>query len=286
MHMDGIKPKVSPEDALFQQKVEALKRSAKDPEKLKKAAEDFEALFVNYMLKSMRKTVMKSDLMGTGLGGDIMQSMFDEKLSGSVAQGSSLGIAELLYNQFSDQNGAGVAEQFSLKALPLRRAAAATPQQAVKNYTSHNPLQARLKPFDSHVRLAARNHGLAPNLIRAVIAAESGGNPRAQSSKNAKGLMQLMDSTAAEVGVRDSFNPGENIDGGSRYLANLLKRFGGDTKMALAAYNAGPTAVEKYNGIPPYRETRNYVQKVLRYFREFEGSGKEQNKKAVDKTAL
>jgi soluble lytic murein transglycosylase-like protein len=113
--------------------------------------------------------------------------------------------------------------------------------------------------------MAAKRHHVDPSLIQAVIAQESGGHPRAISSKGAKGLMQLMDGTAREMGVKDSMNPTENILGGTRYLRALLDRFDGDVSLALASYNAGAGAVERYGGIPPYPETQRYVEHVLHY---------------------
>jgi len=109
----------------------------------------------------------------------------------------------------------------------------------------------------------ARRHGLDPALVVAVAAVESGFRPDAVSRKGAQGLMQLMPSTAAALGVSDAFDPETNLDGGSRYLAELIALYGGDLNRALAAYNAGPGAVSRHRGVPPYRETRAYVKKVL-----------------------
>jgi soluble lytic murein transglycosylase-like protein len=123
------------------------------------------------------------------------------------------------------------------------------------------PLERRL-----HAAVAdhAARHALDPDLVRAVIRVESGWNQRAVSRKGAMGLMQLMPATAAEYGVADPFNPTENIRAGVAYLRRLIDRFDGRMELALAAYNAGPGAVEKYNRtVPPYRETRAYVQRIV-----------------------
>ena len=111
---------------------------------------------------------------------------------------------------------------------------------------------------------AAHNVNVA--LLASVVKAESGGNPHAVSRTGARGLMQLMPSTASELGVTDSFSPEKNVNGGSAYLDRLLTRYHENLALALAAYNAGPAAVDRYRGIPPYRETRLYVAKVIREF--------------------
>jgi soluble lytic murein transglycosylase-like protein len=109
---------------------------------------------------------------------------------------------------------------------------------------------------------AARRHGLPEPFVHSVVAAESAYNERAVSPKGAMGLMQLMPGTAKTYGV-DPADPSQNIEGGVAYLRDLLIKYNGDANLALAAYNAGPGAVQKYNGVPPYRETQNYVSKVL-----------------------
>jgi soluble lytic murein transglycosylase-like protein len=108
----------------------------------------------------------------------------------------------------------------------------------------------------------ARQHGLDPLLVKAVILTESAGRRRARSPKGAMGLMQLMPATARRFGVADPDDPAQNIAGGTRYLRWLLDRFGGNVTLALAGYNAGEGAVDRHGGIPPYRETRHYVRRV------------------------
>ncbi len=115
-----------------------------------------------------------------------------------------------------------------------------------------------------HVKSASEEHGVDADFIQAVIKAESGANPRAVSRKGAQGLMQLMPATASKLGVKDSFDPAQNVNGGTRYLRELLLRYHGDAIKALAAYNAGPQRVDLYHGVPPYDETRRYVANIVR----------------------
>lgn len=124
--------------------------------------------------------------------------------------------------------------------------------------------------FDGLIVLSALQERLPPALIKAVIAAESRFDPDAVSRKGAQGLMQLMPRTARRLGVEDPFQPTENVRGGSRYLRQLIDRYG-DWSRALAAYNAGPAAVDRHRGIPPYRETRDYVKRVLTYYHAYHG---------------
>jgi soluble lytic murein transglycosylase-like protein len=130
--------------------------------------------------------------------------------------------------------------------------------------------QAYFDRYDKIIRQAARKHGIDSTLIKAVIRAESDFDKHAVSSKGAQGLMQLMPETARELEVSDSFDPKENIHAGVRYLKKQLKNFKNDVSLALAAYNAGENAVRRYgHRVPPYKETRTFVDRVLRYWDEF-----------------
>lgn len=137
--------------------------------------------------------------------------------------------------------------------------------------------------FDSYIKnttseINQRFHvNISPNLVKSVIKQESGFNPEAKSHAGAQGLMQLMPSTAKTVGVFNTMNPYQNVKGGITYLAKMLKQFDGDVQKSLAAYNAGPNAVEKYGGIPPYPETQNYVESIMRDF-----LGRENNYQSYD----
>jgi soluble lytic murein transglycosylase-like protein len=116
--------------------------------------------------------------------------------------------------------------------------------------------------YDELIDEAATLHGVDPDLVHAVIETESGFNALAESPAGAQGLMQLMPALQAELGVTDAFDPRQNIMAGVQYLKKLLQRHNGDIALALASYNAGPTIVGRYKGVPPYRETRNYIKKI------------------------
>jgi soluble lytic murein transglycosylase-like protein len=160
----------------------------------------------------------------------------------------------------------------SLQRVALTQPASyETPRQPTADYGT----------YSQEIAEAAARYAVPERLIWAVIRAESGFDARAVSSRGARGLMQLMPETAAILGVRDPFNPRENIHAGARHLRGMMERFRNDLPMALAAYNAGERPVVSYGGIPPYPETREYVARVLRYYGapsawELQGSGIQQ----------
>ena len=147
---------------------------------------------------------------------------------------------------------------------PPQPASAQTPPANSQAASSN----AKLSPADLHEMLAraSREHNVDVDLLASLVKAESDGNARAVSRAGARGLMQLMPETASELGVADSFKPDQNVRGGTAYLDALLTRYHDNMALALAAYNSGPAAVDKYHGIPPYHETRAYVARVIHEF--------------------
>ena len=137
----------------------------------------------------------------------------------------------------------------------------------IRSY-SKKPLE-YIKDFDGIIKQASKRFSVEPSLIKAVIRAESAFDHRAVSRKGAEGLMQLMPQTANAMDVEDTFNPEENIFGGTRYLSLMLERFRNDIRLAVAAYNAGPESVEEYKGVPPFPETKSFVEKVLRFYKQY-----------------
>lgn len=153
--------------------------------------------------------------------------------------------------------------QYSFIQSIIEEMRATLSSSSMLNLAPGQTLQARASQFDDMINAVAQENLLDPSLLKAVVHAESGFSPVAESHVGAKGLMQLMDATARGLGVTDSFDPEQNLEGGAKFLRQLLNRFDGDEVRALAAYNAGPGAVEKWGGVPPYQETQMYVPRVL-----------------------
>ena len=246
------------------------------PEQIKKVAKEFESIFTSIMLRSMRKTVGENPLIPSSFGEEVYTDMLDSEYSKMIANNASLGLSDLIVRELERQeNGDNPLKALhSLKDNSSPWAADPRFQAQLRiQPSSENPadIAARIDKWQEFIDRASEIHGVDKNLIAAVITQESGGNPRAVSAKGAKGLMQLMDTTAADMGVVAPFSPWANITGGTKYLRLLLDKFNGNERLALASYNAGPAAVERYGAIPPYRETQDYVASVLNLRRQFAG---------------
>jgi len=270
-----------------------------DAEAVKNA---FEALLLTELLKPFQESLRESGLFPAGAQGDIYGSLWQTQLSELLAAQLDLlpgwnpqpagaaagrpaaiaaldgphevavGLAARITAAAAARSRAVTApRQTAPEAAPATESQRATVQGGPPAHLSRpsrapvaagHPLAARLAPFEPAIQDAASATGLEANWLRAVIIQESAGRPDAVSRKGAAGLMQLMPATAAALGVRDRFEPAENVLAGARYLRSLFERYG-DPKLALAAYNAGPGRIEAYGGVPPFRETRQYVDRVL-----------------------
>lgn len=263
-----------------------------EKQRLRKATKEFESLFMYEMLKTMRKTIPKDSssenaIFSSGFGKDTFMQMFDMELARKMANGGQGSISEILYNSLVSVIGQQDKPEPSPvtieplnqtknrptkinrehESVPLPRSrpikihhqrGRLIPIHSSQIKSSKDPILLR---FGQFIDEAAQRASLDSSLIYAVIKAESNGDPHAVSPAGAKGLMQLADSTARDYRVDRVFDPRENIIAGSKYLRHLLDRFG-DLRLALAAYNAGPRNVERHNGIPPFEETRTYIDKV------------------------
>ncbi|MBN1826841.1 MAG: transglycosylase SLT domain-containing protein [Candidatus Eisenbacteria bacterium] len=197
-------------------------------------------------------------------GAGLMTEVMDEHLAREIATQGGIGLGDALERQFASRFDPDAPVRYRNVVSPVRSLPIPDGYAAAGEPAEPDTIEGRVERYDEIIREAASAFELEPELLRAVIAQESAGRPEATSPKGAKGLMQLMDGTAEEMGVRDSFDPEQNIRGGARYLRGLLDRFSGDLEKALAGYNAGPGAVERHDGVPPYRETRDYVSRVKR----------------------
>ncbi|MCX6155578.1 MAG: transglycosylase SLT domain-containing protein [Candidatus Kapabacteria bacterium] len=243
--------------------------SAEDKIGIEKAARGFEAIFVNMMLKEMRNTKMDNKEESDGFGMDTLQGYTDLALSDQISKtGKGMGIAEVFYTQLTgDRLGTITSELPQQTQLQnIGKISEIKSKDFGKNVENFSQVvQKRINNFDNFITNAAQKFGVPEYMIKAVITAESAGRVDAKSSAGAKGLMQLMDGTAQDMGINDPYNPQQNIEAGTRYLKEMLNSFDGDNDLALAAYNAGPGNVQKYGGVPPFKETQSYIQRVKKY---------------------
>ena len=274
--------------------------------RLKKATKEFESMVMYEMLKTMRKTIPKNDMtkesagLSGGLGKDIFTEMFDMQLARKVTDGGSQSVSNILYKQvvktlearYKKENPDGVtnllnSNNVAKDHMPLKeknfieqpnRFKEIDKSKNSKNFhqleksnisrsnsTNRDPI---LRKYGKIINEAALLTNLDPALIASVIKAESNGNKNAVSPAGAKGLMQLIDTTASDMNVKNVFKAKDNIVGGSKYLKKMLDRFG-ELKLALAAYNAGPENVKKYGDIPPFAETKAYIGRVMKNIAEY-----------------
>ncbi len=293
--MRSLAPTSAP-TSLDQLKGQATSSIEQEKARLKKATQEFEAFFRYQMMKAMRKTIPENPLseglpMSSSQGKDTFLDLMDMEISraGSGGHGS---IADILYRstvklieaKYAKTDGVDQSAVSQLPTRTVRHIPVKTKPKPVELPKKATPVQietqpeiAPLKPraatshdkimekFGPLIEAAAAETKLDSTLIASVIHAESRGNPKAVSQAGAKGLMQLMDATAEDLGVKDSLDPEQNIMGGSRFLKKMIDRYQ-DIKLALAAYNAGPGNVDKYGGLPPFEETQNYVDKVMALF--------------------
>lgn len=259
----------------------------KQKEKIASATKQFESLLTSMMLKSMNQTnggMLGGQEEGEGYGNDIFDTVFQQEIANKMSETKSLGVAEMLYKKITGENmpediKRKVSERMdrlktnnvSEETKPIKVHNLSVPVDSTKVQPSASSLD-RINKFQNHIDEASESYGIDKNIIKSIILTESAGNNKAVSGAKAKGLMQLMDSTATDMGVRNVFNPRENILGGTKYFAQMLRQYSGDVKLALAAYNAGPQNVEKYKGVPPFDETKSYIKKVLSYVEHFKES--------------
>lgn len=242
--------------------------------KILKAAKGFEAIFINMMLKEMKKAMLEEKENDITFGADTLEGYTDLMFAEQVASiNGGIGIADMIYEHFTGERLKPQIQKREIVNLdyrypkPIENKIKESIEKLNSEFKSRIPeyVSERISQYKEIIKRAGEKFGIPESLIEAVIAAESAGKNNAVSRAGAKGLMQLMDGTAKNLGVRNPFDPEQNIMGGTLYLRQMLDKFDGDIELALAAYNAGPGNVTKYAGIPPFKETKAYIQRIKRY---------------------
>ncbi|MGC8957536.1 MAG: transglycosylase SLT domain-containing protein [Candidatus Kapaibacteriota bacterium] len=262
-------------------KAKKNKLSKEEKKGIEKAARNFEGMFMYLVFKGMRKAMLTNladDEKNEDFGGDILTDLsLMEVTNHLVKYGKGTGIANMIYKELTGENL--MPKEISVQSLETKAKSFPAVERKIstKNYqylgkVQPLSLEGRISKYNSIIEDTAKKYNLSPALLKSIIAAESAGNPTAISRAGAKGLMQLIDSTAKYVGVNNVFDPAENIDGGAKYLRQMLDTFDGNLELALAAYNAGPSNVVKYNGVPPYKETQSYILRIKRYLSLFQNN--------------
>ena len=243
-------------------------------EKAREVAKGFESLFVFRLLKEMRKTVPENPLFSGGFDKEFFIDIMDQEISQKVSNRGGFGIAEVLERELLerlDGNGESVSVDNIPKINPSEEGnKSKVNRRSIPEVYYNDTVSGRVEKYSHIINYFSSKYEVDNNLVKAVIAQESKGKVDAVSKKGATGLMQLMDITAKEMGVQDINNPVDNIKGGVKYLRKLLDIFDNDEKLTLAAYNSGPSAVKKYRGVPPYKETQDFVSNVLKFKKLFD----------------
>lgn len=260
------------------------KLTSEEKKNIEQVSRQFEALFTYLVFKGMQKAMLSEfdeTQKSTSFGGDILNDLGLMELTNYISKnGTTIGIADKLYQELTGEKLTHKDKIStitpSFKKPEEIRNRESKPRIGILNKALDakvDTVERRISKFEHIINEVSKQYELPASLLKSVIAVESGGNPYAISPAGAKGLMQLIDSTANYVGVTKVFDPEENIKGGAKYLREMLDTFGGNLDLALAAYNAGPGNIFKYNGIPPFKETRNYVSKVKYYLSKFHLKG-------------
>ena len=262
--MEKLDLKISNFQKHIQKPAEVEQRfTPEEKAKLAKASKDFESLLTSMMLKSMTKA--SGGMFGkSGHGGDVLDTIFESEIAEHMTKSKGFGIAEKIYKGMTG-------EELNVKELILKNRPGIRSLSPINKNNGEQTLvpsksaEQRLKKYEPIIEEASAKHGVPKNLIKSIILTESAAKADALSKAKAKGLMQLIDSTAKDMGVRNVWNPAQNVDGGTKYISKMLGKYKGDLKLSLAAYNAGPANVQKYKGVPPFDETQNYIKRVMGY---------------------